>query len=349
MNILLENARKLINDDFDSFVNKREFEEAIGSLSDEIVLTVEMQNNIINEIENNFNCNNIPLAFVLFFTLFTKMRRTKTGNLLEFTNKYIGRFKYEICRFISILCSYNIDKTEENLIIILMQMKKLIESKGSNYDFTTHLGINNLYVEVTCNYFETQIDNDVELNKDEYLDEANNKIDFIINSYNGSVYSKYYLNKGRILVLLGQYGDGENYIIKAIQSIKVSNDRDRLVREYEQYLIKASIIRTRDITNKKLNELDKAKFDSIKTITLMTTLLGFLLGTISIFSEIKDTFTLAMLMLSYLGLLLVILGVVLLGIKFIYKENNKKSLIYDLCLAAVGIIIFSSAMLIILL
>ena len=73
----------------------------------------------------------------------------------------------------------------------------------------------------------------------ELSQKALKKINIIISQENNA-YSKFYLNKGRILLLMGKYSSGEEYINKAIKSINVSPDRDRIAREYEQYLVKSS-------------------------------------------------------------------------------------------------------------
>ena len=72
----------------------------------------------------------------------------------------------------------------------------------------------------------------------------------------------------------------------------------------------------------------------------MTTLLGFLLGAINIFTTVSDTFTLGMLMLGYCGLLLILAGVVLLGFTLNFKERKIRLYVYDICLIILGVLIF---------
>ena len=147
---------------------------------------------------------------------------------------------------------------------------------------------------------------------------------------------------------MGKYSSGEEYINKAIKSINVSPDRDRIAREYEQYLVKSSILRAYDLTNDKIKELDQVKVNNFKSLALMTTLLGFLLGTINIFIYCETPFSLAMMMLCYLALLLVLISVVLLGLNLSLEGHKKKFFIYDILILVVGIVIFTISILIVL-
>ena len=79
----------------------------------------------------------------------------------------------------------------------------------------------------------------------------------------------------------------------------------------------------------------------------MTTLLGFLLGTINIFTTITDRFTLLALMLGYCGLLLVLVGTILLGFSLNFKEHKKRLYIYDVLIILLGALIFVGTMILI--
>ena len=161
------------------------------------------------------------------------------------------------------------------------------------------------------------------------------------------VYNKFFLNRGRILILLEKYAKGEEDILKAIELLPPSTDRESKVNEYNQYLVKSSIIRAYDLNQEKVRDLDKIKVSNYKSIALMTTLLGFLLGTINIFTTISDRFTLAVLMLGYLGLLLVLVGTILLGFSLNFRERKKRLYVYDVLLIVVGVAIFVATMIII--
>lgn len=70
------------------------------------------------------------------------------------------------------------------------------------------------------------------------------------------------------------------------------NDAENTSRTilYESYLIQGTSIRQFDLHNEKYKELEKIKVNNFKIIALMTTLLGFLLGSINIFSSVNNPF-----------------------------------------------------------
>ena len=81
----------------------------------------------------------------------------------------------------------------------------------------------------------------------------------------------------------------------------------------------------------------------------MTTLLGFLLGAINIFTTVNDPFTLGMLMLCYAGLLFILLGAILFGLSLTFKERKIRLFVYDIGLLLSGIVVFSVTLAIIIL
>ena len=105
------------------------------------------------------------------------------------------------------------------------------------------------------------------------------------------------------------------------------------------------IIHSYDLNEEKIKDLDKIKVSNYKSIALMTTLLGFLLGTINIFTTITDAFTLTVLMFGYCGLLMILLGTILLGFTLTLKERKIRLYIYDILLLVVGVVIFGLALL----
>lgn len=148
-----------------------------------------------------------------------------------------------------------------------------------------------------CKYFEYHIDERLEDENIALLSKGLKSINLdieISKEETGKVYSKFYLNRGRILILLKKYDKGEADIVRAIEEISDSADRYILVNDYNQYLVKSSIIRAYDLNEYRVNELDKIKVSNYKSIALMTTLLGFLLGTINIFASVNDAKTLAL-------------------------------------------------------
>ena len=302
--VIKELAKIAYRDDFEIYVNKRECEEEIADKETLIDLDSELDEQIIKYIEENA-LNDNKMCYVMFQLLFTVYRRKRYGNLEEFVNKYICFFKqYPFSEFIELLMIYNKKKDDQHLHELLLRSKRLTESKGVNYDFTTHNGIINFYVEAVCTYFELNLDQrETNLGK-QYIPDASKKIENVIASCGSKVYSKFLLNKGRLEILLGNYQIGEEYIIKAIQNIGFGVKRFFTVAEYEQFLTKLEMIKLYDKNNAKIKEVENSRVDNIKSLSLMTALLSFILGTINIFSEIKDIKVLALLMIMYFGLII---------------------------------------------
>lgn len=342
-------------EDFITYVNSREFEEKITNIVKNLKFDENSEQVMLKKLECLIDKDKNQ-AFVLFFILFTKKRRNRIGDLKYFTNKYIDYFNnIKFTEFISLLCQYSQENDEKKLLKILKRTDRLIQSKGENYDFTSHLGIKNLYVEIVCKYFESQLDDRFDEQFSIYLKKANQIIDNLLNhcqetdNSNKNLYEKFYLNKGRLLILLGKYIEGEDYINRAIAKISINTtERDNIIREYQQYLIKATVIKVYDTTSNKIKELDSIKINNTKILALMTSLLGFLLGSINIFSSVTDVFTLAMLMMSYVSLLFVLTGIVLLGLNLTFNEKRKKFIIYDSIICLIGILSFTFSIIIIL-
>ena len=231
---------------------------------------------------------------------------------------------------------------------MLKKTDALIKSKGENHDFTHHNGILNLYVEIVCSYFESELDDRFDDSINHYIKQARVVVDEMIDSCKDKVYSKYYLNKGRLLVLMQNYKEGEKFIGMAIRSIPYSAERERTAREYEHFLQQSNLIKSYDLTATKIKELDAVKVNNTKALALMTSLLGFLLGAINIFAQVSDVFTLGMLMLCYLGLLLVLTGVVFVGLNLMHKQKSKKFFFYDAIILIFGVAIFASTITVVL-
>ena len=203
-----------------------------------------------------------------------------------------------------------------------------------------------------CKYFEYELDERKDQDNQKLLQLALiciNKAIKIETHEKGldNVYNKFYLDRGRILILLGQYAKGEDDILKSIELLPYSVDRESKINEYNQYLVKSSIIHAYDLNETKVEDLDRIKVSNYKSIALMTTLLGFLLGTINIFTTITDRFTLLCLMFGYCGLLLVLVGTILLGFSLNFKEHKKRLYVYDILILLFGALIFVGTMILI--
>ena len=344
INEVIEEAKKLITDDFTNYVNIGTFETAVTNIASKVDIgTIEVDQ--VNDCINDNLKSNKPLAFIIFFVFHIVYRRLNYGNLVEFCNDHISHFsEYEISEHIKILTLYATTHNVSHYDTLIRRLTKLIEKDNSK--LKDHAGVLNLYVEIICSYYERNLDLR-DGNEDKLLiQKALKYINKIIDEEN---YHKYHLNKGRLLILLGDCDNGENEILLAINMLPISKDRENRVRLYEQYLIKSSFIHAYNLNNDKYRDLEKIKVDNYKLVALMTTLLGFLLGTINIFSETREPATLALLMLSYLSLLLIISGIILLGLTITLREQKKRFYLFDSSLIGIGAILFTISILIVIL
>lgn len=352
---IIEEAKAIINsDDFKKQVNTRKYEIDITLIAKKYIITEQLYDSLLEEIEKCYR-NNIELSFTLFFILFTMCRRQNYKDYLELADSYDEKYEeYEIMKHIKLMAILNKSSHPNVIYKAIKESSKLVELKNEYCDFSCHVGALNVYTELICKYFEYHLDERQESQNQELLKQARDCIKNVIElekkekgSYE-TVYEKFYLNYGRVLILLGNYAKGEEQILKAINLLPESADRNAKINEYNQYLLKASITHAYDLNEEKVKDLEKVKVSNYKSIALMTTLLGFLLGVINIFTTISDPFTLAMLMLCYLGLLFVLMGVVLCGLSLTLREKKVKLLVYDILIVVIGIIIFTITMIIIL-
>lgn len=344
------NLSKIEN--FECVVNYRKFEEKITEIASSQIMDKDFESSLVSKIDDH--ATDEKLAFVLFFLYFTMCRRQNYGDISGLVSKYDERFeKYEIFKHIKLVTILFKSTDVSAIYKIIKDEIKLVNLKNKYCDFTTHCGVLNAYSELVCKYFEFKLDEKNELENIKYLKKGLDCINSAIEiekkekESDEKVYSKYYLTRGRLLILLGKYSDGEADIVKAIELLPFSSDRESKVMEYNQYLVKASIIHAYDLNEEKVQDLDKIKVNNYKSIALMTTLLGFLLGTINIFKTVENTYTLGMLMLCYLGLLLILVGTILLGFTFTFKERRRRLYFYDTILIVCGVIIFVFTMIII--
>ena len=350
---ILKHAKELtLLENFEIKVNYRDFEMAITTIASSYKLDDELHEELIKNINQTID-DNEKLAFVLFFVLFTMARRQNYGNILDLVNQYETYFtKYEIIKHIRLMAVLNKLTNTKKIYREILNAKIILEKKSSNSNFANHVGFLNAFCSLICKYFEYELDERKDQDNKKLLELGliciNKAIKLETNEKGiDKVYNKFYLNRGRILILLGQYAKGEDDIIKSIELLPYSVDRESKINEYNQYLVKSSIIHAYDLNETKVEDLDRIKVSNYKSIALMTTLLGFLLGTINIFTTINDKFTLLCLMLGYCGLLLVLVGTILLGFSLNFKEHKKRLYVYDVLLILVGSLIFVGTMIII--
>ena len=339
-------TKKLLSDN----VNDRSFEVKITTLSDNFDLGLvdtfktelaKMKNDILSDpsfqntstdLKDN---ESLKHYFILFFTLFTKYRRSKYSILNDFYHQfYLDALKcFEISQFIHWLAAFSADQTSNTLLTYRRELKKMID----NPLFSNHYGILNFYIEVTCLYFENQLDLKDTPETIALLSALLSKIESMSQQ---EPHSKYFLNQGRLLILLKRYEEGISCIDQAIHLVRLSFERQTILVEYQQYIAKAAMIKTYDLNKEKTDELNHVKIDNFKALTVMTTILGFLLGSINIFTNLITPAAIAAMMVCYFSLMLVLLSVCLFGLNLLANQKNKKYFQYDLGIFLSGVALF---------
>ena len=340
----LNALKQRTNLEFEKLVNTRDYEEnVITAIAKKCDASKELIEDLLIEVNNKIATDR-DFAFSLFFVAFTICRRQNICDINDMALKYQNSFSmYEIMEHIRLMVVLERSSSPNDLYRAIKESSALIEKKSENCDFTQQPGVLNVYVALVCKYFESQLDERGTPENNEIMQKALGICGWIEKNSEAS-YPKFLLNHGRMLILLGQYDRGEDKIQKAICELPCSGDRVFKVNEYSQYLVKASIIRSYDLQDKKMQELDKIKANNYKSLAIMTTLLGFLIGAINIFATVSDAFTLTLLMVGYSGLILVLGGVALMGLSLNMKEKEVKPYVFNSVIIVIGIVIFLVAL-----
>lgn len=325
-----------------NYLSTRDFESTCSSISKSIDLSsfnIDDISSFINEYVNKNTLLDKMKAFSFLFIFATKYRRSKKLGSYDLVRKFRFCFNdipmYEFCL---LLAKYSQVNDSSSLKNIINDTKLLLDDSI----LKDEIGVKNFYCELIATYYERELDSRNNIEANIALKDALKLINEVINSKQGNSYDKFYTTRGRILVLLKRYDEGEYEIRKGLSMLD-NNDLEKVNRTilYESYLIQANSIRQFDLSNDKYKELDKIKVNNLKIITLITTLLGFLLGSINIFAYISDPFLMGMLLIAYVGLLLILCSTLLIGFGLIFKDIKKKYIIYDICILVIGIIILT--------
>ena len=198
---------------FEVVVNFRNFEMSITSIASSYKLDEELFDLLTNEINKSLE-DSEQLAFILFFVLFTMARRQNFGNILDLVNDYEKYFtKYEIIKHIRLMAVLVKLTNTKKIYREILKAKIILEKKSPNSNFANHVGFLHAFCSLICKYFEYELD--------ERKDQDNLKLLELVLIYINkaikletnekgidNVYNKFYLNRGRILILLGQYSKG---------------------------------------------------------------------------------------------------------------------------------------------
>ena len=327
------------------YMCSREFECMCVDISKLIDVTNISTQDIIDKINSELEKGgeeNRKKAFVILFIFASKYRRNKILGGFELVSTFSTYFAdipmYDFCYLLAKYSEYNNSASIKNII---GEVKGLLTTE----EFKDEIGVKNFYCELVATYYEHELEKRDDYEAQLELKNAYKTISLCIDLSKKKAYDKFYANRGRILILLKKYDEGEREIRKALSTVNATDaESTTRVILFENYLIQSSSIRYYDLNNEKYNELNKIKINNFKIITLMTTLLSFILGSINIFSTISEPFLMAMLLVAFLGLILTLCGIILFGLGLVFKDNKKKYVIYDLIVLSIGIIFFTAAL-----
>ncbi len=236
-------------------------------------------------------------------------------------------------------------------------------SKGEKHleRYKNHIGFLNLYAELCATYYEVNLDM-----RGDIADQSGNdrlKTAFALTEKcceEAPDYHKFYVNKGRISALLCDYDSAERFILEGISKVTNDSYHDKTVAYYEGFYHKIATVISYDkaqatikLCEKKQEKLDETlrnldksmkgmQIDNFKNISIISTVIAFLLGGIEAFKNISDYHIISKVMLMYSGLFLCLIGFVsLIATVSTYKFKQKIGPnLLAISLVIVGIAIF---------
>ena len=270
------------------------------------------------------NTQNMFARFTCFFVVYTYYRK---NNIIRKLKNLVYRYEeifanQPLFPFIYIMAEAKV-ATISQMDAILSESEKHLER------YKNHLGFLNLYSEICATYYEVNLDmrGDIADQKgNERLRKAFAFTEKCCEEQPG--YHKFYVNKGRLSALLCDYDGAERYILEGISKVPNDSYHDKTVANYETYYHKIATVISYDkaqatikLCEKKqekldetLHSLDKSmkgmQIDNFKNISIISTVIAFLLGGVEAFKNISDYYVIGRVMLMYSGLFLCLIGFV---------------------------------------
>lgn len=270
-----------------------------------------------------------------FFIAFTFYRKNSffenMTNLVNEFNLYDG-FDYQndpLLFHVKLLNKAKQINLEEYPSLIADFEQKLLADKSKD-EYICFLGFLNHYVEVVATYYEINLEKRFNEEKEETLKRLENALKFSnICCTQDSTYPKLFANKGRLLVLLKDYYNGEKEIRKAISLIK-GNEKDRKeqLSLYKGHIDKSITIKAFDKSYELIDKMSerhseleaderkieedfrKSKIEIIKLLSIIASLLSFIMFGVQAFENFQNHKIVGLIMLMYAGLVLTVIGLI---------------------------------------
>lgn len=328
----------------DDFINRllkyqdnslsREYEEAITDQSKK--LAEADLDGYINLVDDK--TQDIFARFSCFFVVYTYYRK---NNLIRKLKNWVYRYEelfatQPLFPFIYIMAEAKA-ATISQLDTLLTRGEKHLER------YKNHIGFLNLYAELCATYYEVNLD--LRGDVDDPSGNERLKTAFALTEKcceEDPKYHKFYVNKGRIAALLCDYDGAERFILEGISKVPNDSYHDKTVAYYEGFYHKIATVISYDkaqatikLCEKKQEKLDETlrnmdksmkamQIDNFKNISIISTVIAFLLGGIEAFKKISDYHVIGKVMLMYAGLFLCLIGFVsLIATVSTYKFKQK--------------------------
>ncbi|MDR4969023.1 MAG: hypothetical protein RG740_05345, partial [Acholeplasmataceae bacterium] len=230
--------------------------------------------------------NDINIAFVYYFLLFTFYRRNRVMNPLnDLISSYAQLFE-SIPFNEHILILYNALKPYQN-----SKRKELLnqaEKLANNETFSSHTGVLHHYAELCAEYYEFNIEELNQTMSQEQIKNAYLVAQEIVHIE--SNYAKFYVTLGRLASLNKDYNESYEAFSRALALEDVESARSTYSLYQMQALAVKKNFETSEFIHKQLNQqiedfndkMSKTKAENIRTIGLFAGLVTFILGNINI-------------------------------------------------------------------
>ena len=281
---------------------------------------------------------NMFARFSCFFVVYTYYRK---NNIIRKLKNLV--YSYEEIFFSQPLFPFLYIMAEAKVATISQLDAILSESERHLERYKNYIGFLNLYCEICATYYEVNLD----LRGDVADQEGNERLKRAFAfaqkcCEEDPTYHKFYVNKGRIAVLLCDYDGAERYILEGISKVTNDSYHDKTVANYETYYHKIATVisydkaqatiklceKNQEKLDAALQNLDKSmkgmQIDNFKNISIISTVIAFLLGGVEAFKNISDYYVISKVMLMYSGLFLCLIGFVsLIATVSTYKFKQK--------------------------
>ena len=321
-----------------------------------------------NEFCHNQNRErNLDPVFIYFYVIFTYYRRQKNFTKMEeFYKEGLMEFKdYPIYNHIDLLCKANLPINFDKLEDLIRQS---IKNQNKYPQLKQQEGVIHHYCEMVAIYYERNLDLKHKDEAKKQIKDALEKVDNLIkenenknkgnqvqlnptiNSISEYIeyfskqdlknYDKYYVTKGRLLALNQQYSQALVSINKGISLVYDSDNPNKsTIDSYKLIANNISLIKAYDTSLENYESLRSIKTDNFKVISLMTAVLSFVLGSVQIFATVKSPVEIVTYLVAFLGLILILLGICLLGVSLVMKDCSKKEKKFIAGLIVLGVIL----------